>query len=517
MNETKIEKIYVCQTKVEDNREIIEKILVKFDDDTYSYIKLPSFYDKASSNKKKELRIPLYLFLNRCMKVLTDQDNSSKSYLKNENVIVVYSNDTELETYVDKNIEKLVIEENKKYIKYNNSLGLMGSVGAAVSLLGTNAMTSTLGIFYSFMSVHCFRDVIRIHEENNQLLKLNETNVARKLRLYFSYLMIALNIGLSISNLKVSYDSFLETKITIEKNNDILDKYNNIVSQQEEILNQLDNPFSANSDLLVTTDDAVLNILMEAFNLNPFLNEKDLEIALSLEKYIKDNPYLDYEELYVKFSSVGIIHFESEFQEDKYVFGSYSDEFNIASIYKIDTLSEDTYVNILQHELIHSTGTIDNIMLNEGMTSLLQCEYFDNGIVQDAYCDHVLITKIFCELIGSDKMLEAYSKNDMNIIKNEMLKLNSNEEDYNNLMNKLEECGNLFKEGNENYYKEIGNVSLFIEPYLKISIGNFLLDTDIVFKTDRIVTYESCLGKNTVVTGIIYFNKDSQENEKVND
>ena len=41
MNETKIEKIYVCQTKVEDNREIIEKILVKFEDDTYSYIKFP--------------------------------------------------------------------------------------------------------------------------------------------------------------------------------------------------------------------------------------------------------------------------------------------------------------------------------------------------------------------------------------------------------------------------------------------------------------------------------------------
>ena len=42
-------------------------------------------------------------------------------------------------------------------------------------------------------------------------------------------------------------------------------------------------------------------------------------------------------------------------------------------------------------------------------------------------------------------MLEAYTKNDMSIIKNEMLKLNPNESDYNNLMNKMQKYSDEYK------------------------------------------------------------------------
>ena len=50
------------------------------------------------------------------------------------------------------------------------------------------------------------------------------------------------------------------------------------------------------------------------------------------------------------------------------------------------------------------------------------------------YEDYVLITKIFCELFGSDTMLETYSKNDISILKNSMLELNPNELECENLL-----------------------------------------------------------------------------------
>ena len=177
---------------------------------------------------------------------------------------------------------------------------------------------------------------------------------------------------------------------------------------------------------------------MEAFQLNPFLDDKDLEIALSMEKYIENNPYLDYEKLYETFASFGMIH--TDYDNNRFA-GTTIRDLNIITIYDYENLKQDPYyISTLQHEIIHLTGHLDNIVLNEGMTELLQAEYFNDGNAT-GYYEYVTLTKIFCELIGSDKMLEAYSTENMSLIKEEMLKINPSEHDYDSLMNTLQEYG----------------------------------------------------------------------------
>lgn len=262
-------------------------------------------------------------------------------------------------------------------------------------------------------------------------LSKKENRILKEIRRYFSYFMISLNVGFSITNLSINYKE-LQSEITMV----------NMISEKAKI--KVDNPFSSNSPTLVTTTDAITNIIMDSFNTNPFLNPKDLEMACSLEKYIRDNPYFDYEELYDHFSTISVIHYEDYDKGD--TLGEYYEDSNIVVMYGVSYSSDKTYEDALQHEIIHSTGTLENTLLNEGMTSLLQMEYSNDFTVNDSYYDHVLMTKVFCELITPKKMLEAYTKKDMSIIKEEMLKLNSNEDDYNNLIDAMQKYSEEYKQ-----------------------------------------------------------------------
>ncbi len=88
--------------------------------------------------------------------------------------------------------------------------------------------------------------------------------------------------------------------------------------------------------------------------------------------------------------------------------------------------SFEDYRSDLGHELVHATGNLESTFLNEGMTTIISSEYIDDfSLDRSGYYDHVLITRCLCEIIGADKMLEAYSQDNMDIIRDELLKLNS--------------------------------------------------------------------------------------------
>lgn len=220
---------------------------------------------------------------------------------------------------------------------------------------------------------------------NKKFLRVVKHN--KKQKLYFSYLMISLNIGLNISNLCINYER-INDEITLLKHSITMD-----------------NSFSDDDSLsMATTPEAATNLIMEAFEKNPLINGNDLEVAFSLENYIKDNPYFDYEELYNTFSTLNIIYSKNYYSVD-HAAATYSSFFNRITMYKSSYYKNDSeaYEDILQHEMIHSTGNLDNTLLNESMTSLLQLEYSNDITVNDAYYDHILFAKIFCELITPEK------------------------------------------------------------------------------------------------------------------
>lgn len=87
-----------------------------------------------------------------------------------------------------------------------------------------------------------------------------ESSSLKRLKLYFSYLMIALNVGLNVRNLSVNFEK-MQYAITVVST----------VGKQNKVLFNLENHFSdSDSQFLVTTGDAATNLLMEAFQLNPF-------------------------------------------------------------------------------------------------------------------------------------------------------------------------------------------------------------------------------------------------------
>ena len=444
-----IEKIYVCKTDVE-NPNIIEKVLIQYVDGNQSYFALPSFYHEMKPKRQEKERVLLDKNLKHYMKMLAEQNHSSEDYQENSKVILVSNQDEELKQYVDYQIKRI---KNKFYAKTENSymrLGLLNFFTAGLSYTNGGSFGVMLN---TILSIYMFNSATKRNKRRDELKV--ESSSLKRLKLYFSYLMIALNVGLNVRNLSVNFEK-MQYAITLV----------NTVCKQNEVLSDLENHFSdSDSQFLVTTGDAATNLLMEAFQLNPFLDDKDLEIALSMENYIENNPYLDYEKLYEIFASFGMIHVD---YDNNMVAGTTLRGLNIITIYDYENAKKDPYyITTLQHEIIHLTGHLDNFVLNEGMTELLQAEYFNDGNAT-GYYEYVIFTKIFCELIGSDKMLEAYSKNDMSIIQEEMLKINPSEHDYDSLMNAMQEYGTKYQMADE--LKELPDVDkypfyLLLLPY----------------------------------------------------
>lgn len=489
-----IEKIYVCLL---DDSKVIDKVLIQYVDGNSEYFEIPSFYNELRPNRQEKENKKIEKILKSYMEELAKQNNSSNNYLENKKVIVIKSTDSELKQYVDDQIKNI---NNRKYYIDENLLTVFG----LISFTGTiycNSFTGSVlnksfwSILNSILSCHNFKSSTKYNKIRG--LSKKENRLLKELRRYFSYFMISLNIGFSITNLSINYKE-LHSEITMV----------NMINEKAKI--KVDNPFSSDSSSLVTTNDAVTNLIMDSFNTNSFLNEKDLEIALSLKKYIGDNPYFDYEKLYDTFSTISVIHYDGYDKGD--TAGEYYEDSNIVVLYKGSYDSEEFYEDALQHEIIHSTGSLENSLLNEGMTSLLQMEYSNDFTVNDSYYDHVLMTKAFCELITPEKMLEAYTKNDMSIIKEEMLKLNSNEEDYNNLMNGMQKYSEEYKQIYKLYASGKLNDDQLPSNYFQQLLKPYLNSKELNEEKVAVINkYLNNVGYFVDVPHKLYFNLDDKD------
>lgn len=248
---------------------------------------------------------------------------------------------------------------------------------------------------------------------------------------------------------------------------------------------------------------------MEAFDKNPLINEEDLEIAITLKEYLEENPYIDHKELYETFATLGIIHSKNYSYEN--TAAVYFPNDNIIETFDMAYNSNLEYEDVLEHELIHSTGRLENQLLNEGMASLLQAEYSNQHTINDSYYDHVIMTKIFCELITPEKMLEAYTKKDMQIIKDEMLKLNPNEAYYNNLIDAMQKYSEEYQERYTNSLLNGSSVSEEDLPSYEFTelLSPYLRSEKVSDETkEQIRYYLGHLGYWIDVYSDFYFNKE---------
>ena len=194
-------------------------------------------------------------------------------------------------------------------------------------------------------------------------------------------------------------------------------------------------------------------------NYNPCLEAKLLICALlsnqnieykykkwlfHMVEYFDDNAYIQREEIYDKLQTMQIEVIVFYEENEKSMYGAeYRVDENKIIFYIIETdeykecyynsyAYEETclpYVDndihyLLKHEIFHNTvsNKVDNLgsFLNEGMTVFLETEY-NMGDINYIEDQRILYLKMLIEIIGKDKILEAYSKSNWSVIEEALL------------------------------------------------------------------------------------------------
>ena len=254
--------------------------------------------------------------------------------------------------------------------------------------------------------------------------------------------------------------------------------YHKELKLSDEELEELEKRISKEigQDVEDNDNSIVLGAVLENEKLNN--NEKDL--IYQMTDLINENRYLDKTEAYDGLRKLDIVY-DKNADYGKDVMGVYDDYKN-----QIVIIEDNEENETLLHELVHCTYSDDNYhklpnFINEGMTELLTNEYFsDNPFLEEkSYPYEITMVKMLCEVIGEDKVLEAYSKEDTTILVDELNKVMQidNADELLKNMDKLTDSLGNEKEISEedvnkvinvfdNYYKNYDETSIDLEIYL---------------------------------------------------
>lgn len=480
-----IKNIYICDDTIDENR-IIQTVLVEFMDDTKDYFMLDDNYHKKSLKKQNKL----YHIFEKEIEPYIDKALETDYKSGPSKLTIVHKNDEKLNNYIEKCIMEIDKQKNIDAENYNVVISCLNNYASVLSsdfsylkgLCGFIAvLNSMVAIMHNF-SYHADGKKEKLYKNAKLLVSL-----------YILFYQAASFIT-GIHNLSIHQEEFTRNQNLKEA-----------ISNTSNFRLSHENPFS--SKIQVFEDDEVDGIIMNAIENNPNLNSEDLSVAKSLVNYIEDNPYFDYEKLYDNLSSFSVVH--SENYDNGNVASYYSIDYNVIEMLQDSYLSDEWYQKCLRHEIIHATGYLDNSILTEGMTSILEDEYGgNNSFYVDDYHDHRLIAKIFCELITPDKMLEAFSKRDMSIIHDEMLKIYDDEETYQKLMNYLEWYQNNYQDKKTSV---LSNLDTPLEDYpkyqLQVLLNPYIQNSNISEKKKNDISiYLYCIGDEYNLDLKSYFN-----------
>lgn len=490
MKRNEIERIFVVRDEDLEHNKYISQILIEYSDKKKKdkYFSLDPGKLKGSSKRIAKAEQKMEEQLNKVLKNLEKED-----YKK---ILFVKDNDQLLRRYVDKSIK---ISESKSCAQVSKIYTSTNAIVTASNLfmLVSPVHTAVNVLFVSMNALVSGLSEIKNDRKRNSLPKV-EPKWVKNLRFSFNMFLLSLNLTLGAANLKVGLNEFASAMDSFKLETQ---------ANAQPVFDSLDNPFD--NDSLITSADEATNILMTAFDLNPLLEEGDRLIAQSLRQYIKENPYFNYEKCYEDFAT-----FELITTNQGYGNVGARNEGSIIRIFNIDNKTYEDYMHNLEHELVHYTGNLDNFFLNEGMTTLICSEYMNDFYLTSGYFDQVLGTKILCELITPEKMLEAYSKENMGIIETELAKICPEKcytlldimQKYHSKLTKAAHDGrekliDFYSEESPKFKEDFSNlVAEFVE-------NANLTDVQIQY----ISNYLSMIGEQMNVRGVIYFNRSADK------
>lgn len=253
-------------------------------------------------------------------------------------------------------------------------------------------------------------------DKDNNSIKMDKTS---KIIISVTSSVIALLIGFN------TYFSIFYYKPSKRKNNKYnLYSGNDLVIFNEELA-KIKKELEEELKITIIDEEIDEYALLDAINKNDTFKHDNKDYYLhTICELIKDNPYLNKEEVYSRLLNVEIIYKKRPFYVDKYVDGQYYNApYNSIGIFKEYPAYHETL-----HEIIHCIYDNNNLprFFVEGMTELLNNEYLkkDNpfdGI--NSYPFEVVAVKMLCEVTSPNTVLKAFTLNDIDYIIEEMAKM----------------------------------------------------------------------------------------------
>ncbi len=203
---------------------------------------------------------------------------------------------------------------------------------------------------------------------------------------------------------------------------------NSLVLSEDE-LKSVEFDLEERFNISIEDDDEEVYLLHALIN-NPWLTEDEVNSFSKVIDLVRENSYLNLEEVYSTLLNVDISYKRRPITMDKEVEGVYLDKYNSIGIFV-----DDDEKRVLYHELIHcifSNSATDKLpkYFDEGMTELLSNEYFsDKPYVEYVnYPFEISAVKILCEVSSPEAVLKAYTYGDMGYIAEEISKVTGDRE-----------------------------------------------------------------------------------------
>lgn len=153
------------------------------------------------------------------------------------------------------------------------------------------------------------------------------------------------------------------------------------------------------------------------------LTDEEKEYMFLLEEYIKDNPYIDLDDVYKKLTTVNVTECSATDKNFYLVADDNTAACNILPtnhIIYFDDNNTDFKKESFVHEYYHSIGNFGFAprykRLNEGFTEYLTFETLTDEEFTGSYNKERLCVRYVMALIGKEKILEAYSKKNASIL-----------------------------------------------------------------------------------------------------
>lgn len=218
-------------------------------------------------------------------------------------------------------------------------------------------------------------------------------------------------------------------------------------------------------------DDQINKIFTDLEN-SPYLTESDAKTLQTLKEYISENPYISTNDIYKTFMTLQVV--DKKYKGSESLGATYNPVTNTVDFYGSDNVSRE---NILQHEFTHSTGQLDNAILNEGYTSILTSRIANTSKRIDYYDKLRWCTEQVIDLVGEDIVLKAYTEENQSFLDQELKK-------HFNTSEHVKELYNLFMQ-------YVNNDPQVDEETIKEYIKNHLNEDELEY-----LDYKRCIEEN---------------------